>query len=111
MIIRKRPLFNMKTSFENIPGEWLRHVEPKVMRGAWLPCWVWQGGTDRNGYPQMQVKNIETGKRETVMVHRFVAALFYDFDPCLTVRRTCGTINCVNPNHVEVTRQHHKQGY
>lgn len=111
MIIRKRPIFNLKTSLENVPREWLVHVEPHVMRGSWLPCWVWMGATDRNGYPTMMVRDPETGKRKTVMVHRFVAGLFFDYDPCLTVRRTCNTINCVNPAHVQVTRQHHTQGY
>lgn len=110
MIVRKRPIFNLRTSLENIPREWLVHVEPYVMRGSWLPCWVWMGGTDRNGYPVMNVRDSD-GKRKKIMVHRYVAGMFFEFNPALTVRRTCNTLNCVNPAHIQVTRRHHTQGY
>lgn len=110
MIVRKRPVFNLKTSLENIPVEWLRNVEPHVMRGAWLPCWIWMGQTDKNGYPIMW-NPAEEGKRSYVMVHRFVAGLFYDYDPALNVRRTCNVVNCVAPAHIQVTARHHTQGY
>lgn len=110
MLIKKRPIFNLKTSLENIPVEWLRHVEPNVMRGSWLPCWIWMGATDKSGYPIMWARD-DQGKRIHVMVHRYVAGLFFEFDQSMTVRRTCQTVNCVNPGHVLPTSRHHTQGY
>ncbi len=110
MIFKKRPIFNLKTSLENIPTEWLRNIEPKVQRGAWLPCWIWTGLVDPNGYPIMSAKQAN-GRRTYVMVHRVVAKMFYGFDDSCIVRRTCKTVNCVNPAHVMPTNRHHKQGY
>lgn len=109
-ISKKRPIINLKTSLENIPVEWLRNVEPHVQRGAFLPCWVWTGATDGKGYPLMRVTDVVTGERETVMVHRYVARIFFDFPEYYYVRRTCRTKNCVNPAHIKVTKVHHTQG-
>lgn len=102
-MIKRRALFNALTKLENIPKEWLNHVEPHVVRGAFLPCWVWAGACDRNGYPIMRVDG------SIVMVHRFVASLFWTFDKGHYVKRTCNVNNCVNPNHLVVTGKHHTQ--
>jgi hypothetical protein len=101
--MKRRPLFNTKTQLENIPKEWLNHIEPHVVRGAFLPCWVWAGQCDRNGYPTMRVDG------KMVMVHRFVASLFWTFGKDKYVRRRCHVQNCVNPNHIYVTSKHHLQ--
>jgi len=102
-MIKRRALFNIHTQLENVPKEWLNHVEPHVVRGAFLPCWVWAGACDRNGYPIMRVDD------GMVMVHRFVAGLFWTFDKSYYVRRTCKVNNCVNPNHLHITSRHYKQ--
>lgn len=100
---KRRPLINMLTQLENIPKEWLNHVEPRVVRGSFLPCWVWCGAVDQNGYPIMRV----AGK--IVMVHRFVAKIFWDFPNDYYVRRKCSVNNCVNPNHLHITAMHPSQ--
>jgi len=89
----------MSTTFENIPKEWLNVIEPKVMRGAFLPCWIWTGALDKNGYP---IIYLDRGK--TIMAHRFVAKLFWRFPEDWYVSRSCGTQNCVNPNHLTPTK-------
>lgn len=104
MMIKRRPLFNMLTQLGNVPKEWLNHVEPHIVRGAFLPCWVWAGACDRNGYPIMRVDG------KIVMVHRWVAKLFWEYAPSMYVRRSCGVNNCVNPSHLIITSKHHKQG-
>jgi len=96
--MKKRPLINMLTSLENIPKEWLNHVEPKVVRGAFLPCWIWAGAVDKNGYPIMRDGNT------IIMMHRYVAKLFYKVGKTDYVKRSCGINNCVNPNHVYVSK-------
>ena len=93
---KRRPLFNLITRFENVPKEWLNHVEPFVVRGPFLPCWVWSGALDKNGYP---IKNVD-GK--LVMVHRFVAKMFYDFPEAWYVTRSCNVQNCINPGHLVI---------
>lgn len=98
MIIKKRPLFNLNTAFENVPKEWLNHIEPRVTRGPFLPCWVWHGSIDDNGYPRMRIDD-----NKVVKVHRWVAGLFWDFPDDYYVKQTCGCRNCVNPTHLKVT--------
>lgn len=93
---KRRPLFNMITRLENIPKEWLNHIEPKIVRGPFLPCWVWTGALDRNGYPVMNVDGA------MVMVHRFVAKIFYIFPEEWFVTRSCNVQNCLNPNHIVI---------
>jgi hypothetical protein len=93
----------MRTSFENVPPEWLRHVEPYVQRGAYLPCWIWTGQVDSKGYPI--ITETYRGKRSEIKVHRMVAKIFFDFPKSYTVRRSCNVRNCVNPNHLRVAAQ------
>jgi len=99
-MLKRRALINVHTQLENIPKEWLNVIEPHVVRGAFLPCWVWTGALDRNGYPVMNTDG------KMVMAHRFVAKVFWDFDDSYYVTRTCKVQNCVNPNHLKVTNKH-----
>jgi len=98
-MIKRRALINMHTQFENIPKEWLNVIEPHVVRGPFLPCWMWSGAVDRNGYPYIRADG------KIIMAHRFVAKLFWDFGDAY-VTRSCGVRNCVNPNHVEINQRH-----
>ncbi len=102
-ITKKRPLFNLRTSLDNIPKDWLRHVEPKVNRTTYPPCWLWEGSCDSRGYPVI----IDTfkGARSEIKVHRYVAKMFYDFPKSVRVKRSCGNLQCVNPNHIKVAIQ------
>jgi len=95
-MIKRRPLINLLTKLENIPKEWLNHVEPFIVRGPFLPCWVWSGALDKNGYP---IKNVD-GKM--MMMHRFVARLFYDFPDEWYVTRSCNVQNCLCPSHLVI---------
>ncbi len=97
---KRRPLINIHTQLENIPKEWLNVIEPHVVRGAFLPCWVWAGAVDGNGYPYLNVDG------KMVMAHRFVARIFYDFPDEYYVSKSCGVRNCVNPNHLTITARH-----
>ena len=99
-MFKRRALINIHTQLENVPKEWLNVIEPHVVRGAFLPCWVWTGAVDRNGYPHMRVE------RKMVMAHRFVAKIFYDFPDAYFVSLSCGVRNCVNPNHIKITARH-----
>ena len=97
----RRPLIDLETRLRDIPIDWLRYVEPKIMRGPYLPCWIWSGQLDRNGYPLM--KDPHLGKM--VMGHIWIARLFWQFDDEY-VTRTCPRRNCVNPGHLLVTEEH-----
>lgn len=95
-MIKRRPLINLITQLGNVPKEWLNHIEPKIVRGPFLPCWVWSGALDRNGYPVMYVEGTQH------MAHRFVAKLFYDFPDIWYVTQSCNVRNCLNPGHLVI---------
>src|SRR5215468_1200965 len=92
-----RPCF-CASAFDNIPREWLRLVEPHVVRGAFLPCWIWAGKLDNRGYPRLHYRDPRTGKSKYLYVHRLVVTMFWDVPPRWYVKRTCQTLNCVNPH-------------
>jgi hypothetical protein len=96
-----RPITTMQTRLCDIPEDFLKYVEPKLMRGSFLPCWVWTGTMDRNGYPM--VRHPVGG---LIMAHRFVASLYWEFPEAYFVTRTCHRINCVNPSHLVVQAEH-----
>lgn len=102
-VVLKRPLIDMDTRLRDIPIDWLRYVEPKIMRGPYLPCWIWTATLDSKGYPMMLDPYI---KGKQVMVRRWVAGLFYDFDRSLYVPLRCTRRNCVNPNHMYISETH-----
>jgi hypothetical protein len=106
MIIRKRPLINMKTALENIPREWLVNVEPHIIRGQYLPCWLWNKGLDSSGWPSERVKIGDKLVRRAM--HRFVARIFYDFpDEYYVIHiASCKYKNCLHPAHLVPTPTH-----
>jgi len=110
MIIRKRPLINMRTSLENIPREWLVNVEPWITRGQYLPCWLWMGEVDEQGNPFRRVKL--GGKLTKRMIHRYVAKMFYEFPDEYYVPhiKECKYKNCLHPAHLFVTPTHPRWG-
>lgn len=97
-IYSKRPLINMDTPLKEIPKDWLDHVEHRVMRGGFLPCWQDKYAVGANGYPQ--IKDPNTGIVTTVQ--RFVASIFWDFSPHLRVRMMCRNRSCVYPHHMYI---------
>jgi hypothetical protein len=95
-ITMKRPLTTLQTRLCDIPLGWLRFVEPKIMRGSFLPCWIWTGALDMSGYPVMRIP----GETQNAMLHHFVAGMYWDYPPKYFVGRTCQNINCLNPSHL-----------
>jgi len=97
---KRRALINVRTSLENVPKEWLNQIEPKIFRGAFLPCWVWSGALDNNGYPIMNVDGRQ------MSVAKMVAKIFYEFPEDWHVDRSCHNKSCLNPNHIRVRKFH-----
>jgi len=100
-----RPCFRA-SAFDNIPREWLQLVEPHVVRGAFLPCWIWAGQIDSRGYPRLHYRDPATRKSGYIYVHRLVVTMFWDVPQRWYVKRTCHTLNCVNPHHMVPTLHH-----
>jgi hypothetical protein len=104
--VRKvRPFFSPQ-HLDNIPSAWLRFVEPHVVRGAFLPCWIWTGNIDEWGYPRLHFRDPSTGKSKYIFVHRLVVQMFWDVPQHWYVKRSCNTVNCVNPHHLIPTLCH-----
>jgi hypothetical protein len=67
------------------------------------PCWIWQGGKNRDGYGHMKVpKSFRSSPGQIMMAHRF----FYmeDKGPIpdgWQVDHLCYEPSCVNPSHLE----------
>jgi hypothetical protein len=103
---QKRALITLKTPLDELPREWVKYIEPYVIRGGFLPCWVWAGKINRYGHPYLWTTDPLTGKSIRLMAHRMVARIFWDFPSKWYIRRTCDTINCVNPAHIVPTDLH-----
>ncbi len=94
MIKLKRPLIETTTRLCDIPEAWLKIIEPKIMRGPYLPCWVWTGAMNDDGdalilIPGKQIKG-----------HRFVAMMFWELPQTFYVGHTCMRPNCLYPGHL-----------
>lgn len=99
-LIKKRGLFNLETPLGGVPRLWLRDIEPKIIREGFGGCWIWTGTIDRSGYGIL--KWTEGDKRVSVMVHRYVASMFWEFPEAARVRQKCFVRNCLNPHHIYV---------
>jgi hypothetical protein len=99
----RRPIIDLDTRLRDIPQDWLTYIEPKILRGPYLPCWIWTAKTDKNGYPL--IKNPYDSEKY-LMAHRVVAKMFWDFPDSFYVTRTCPRNNCLNPGHLLVTEEH-----
>jgi hypothetical protein len=59
-------------------------------------CWIWQAGTDKNGYGMFQLPG------GPVRAHRLAYEMFVGEIPeGLTLDHHCGVTRCVNPHHLE----------
>ncbi len=83
-----------------MPGRTARPLEERFWESVdvreWDECWLWCGGTLRDGkYGQMKTRG------KMVYVHRVSFALnIAPIPPTLVVRHTCDTPLCVNPLHL-----------
>jgi hypothetical protein len=96
MITLKRPLIEMSSRLQDIPELWLKLVEPYIMRGPYLPCWIWTGGMDDEGFALVR----HTALKRTYKGHRFVAELFWDYPKNFYIGHTCQRPNCLYPGHL-----------
>jgi hypothetical protein len=99
-----RPLVTIDTPLREIPRIWLERVEPMVLRGSFLPCWVWIGMVHTaKGHGQICIPKSydrEKKKARVVYAHRYVAKIFWDFPEDWFVAHICERNNCVNPAHL-----------
>lgn len=67
-------------------------------------CWVWIGGTDRDGYGKF-CPTVD-GKKYTLAAHRVSAAMnLPEFSPALVVRHKCDNPLCCKPDHLTMGTQ------
>lgn len=105
----RRPLIIMATKLSEIPKAWLDLVEPRIRRPSNSTCWLWEGGCDGDGEPVINYTNPETGKRNTRLVKRMVAEIFWLLKRGMEVIHHCGTTSCLNPSHFYISIKHHIQ--
>ncbi len=63
-------------------------------------CWLWLGACGSSGYPQMTVKDENTGKRKSVRVTRYMCFGSIDPETDLFALHKCDVKICVNPDHL-----------
>ena len=106
---RRRPYFTMKTPLQDVPREWLINFEHRVARGkAFGECWLWTGALTNKGHAALSGRDL-SGKKYLRMAARVVMAMFWDFEKHNDVVHSCGNITCLNPAHLQVRVDHHKQ--
>lgn len=103
MLKKIRPFIQIDTKFNLIPRAWLMFVEPKIERPSDSTCWLWQGGCDQHGEPQINVWNAITGKRTTKRLKVLVAEMFWEDVTGHNIVHECGTVNCLNPAHFYIS--------
>jgi hypothetical protein len=108
MIARKRNLLTLATPLAEIPGPWLRYIEPKIERDA-DDHWLWQGAHDQDGEPVLNFFNAVTGHRNTRRVKRMVAEMFWTLLKRHDVIHQCGILSCLNPAHLVPSVTHWTQ--
>jgi hypothetical protein len=99
---RRRPLIDEHTPLGDVPVEWLQNVEPKIARKGFKGCWISYAYTDKEGRPQIKMKN-RKGKRVDRALARYVMSIFFEFPQGYYIRRTCPYQQCVNPNHLYIS--------
>jgi hypothetical protein len=73
-------------------------------RGHTSPCWIWEGATDKDGYPHMNVYEGPSGSRRKrlVRVQRVVHSEYVGPIPeGYEVDHLCHVVQCLNPAHLE----------
>jgi hypothetical protein len=99
----------MKTPLQDVPREWLINFEPRVARGrSFGDCWLWTGALAPDGHAVLSGRG-HTGKKYMKRAARIVMAMFWDFEPHNDVVHSCGNGTCLNPAHLQVRLDHHKQ--
>lgn len=106
-----RPLMQIDTPLNKVPRGWLQFVEPHIHRGKgqFPSCWLYlteDGRAPDYGEPRIYIN------RRPILLKNFIAEMFW---PGIRVRgqnafefvyHECGVINCLNPNHFIVCKDH-----
>ena len=97
----------------------MRYIEPRIVRGTYLPCWIWngrfqyynRGKENEYAYPSVSIPvNADHSKGlAAVAVHRYMAQTFFGVKPDEIVYRTCKKFNCVSPHHIAVSYRNDPQ--
>jgi len=64
-------------------------------------CWIWQGGTDKDGYAKTWYKG------KNLRVHRVIWSITNSktIPKNMVILHTCDIPSCVNPNHLQLGTQ------
>lgn len=101
----KRPLINLDSKLRDMPAAFARDVLPHLTWYGFEPCWIWFGSVDFRGYPIMRRTRQDGSKKlEQFMMRRLVASMFWQFPDDAVIKLSCENINCLNPNHLVVSR-------
>ena len=106
---KRRSLVRLDTKLKDLPRDWLLDYEPFLYRMEGTTCWLWSKGTDAKGYPVRSFRDPDTGVPRKEYVVKRVCEMFWDMPPGWYVEQTCGTRNCINPNHIVPTQFHPSQ--
>lgn len=68
----------------------------KVLSGTADECWGWLGAKSNRGYGVLLVD----GKKR--LAHRVSYEIHFGLPGNRKVERSCGTVDCVNPNHMQI---------
>lgn len=105
------PLMQSDTRIDLIPRLWFEYVEPRIARGRdpYPSCWLYL--TKANEAPDHGEPRVYVG-RKPILIKHMVAEMFWPGIQCRGqnarhfVYHECGVINCMNPNHFLVCKEH-----
>jgi len=101
---KKRPLIDLDSKLRDIPAAMARDVLPHMTWYGFEPCWIWFGSVNQQGHPVIRRTRSDTGKVQQYSVRRLVAGMFWEFGDDVYCKLSCENANCVNPNHIVLTR-------
>lgn len=102
MLLKKvRPYFDIDSRLREVPLDWLRLIEHKIIRKG--VCWLWQGMTDHYGEPIIKLTQGETGGRTQRRCKVVVMRMFWEGLNGHEIIHSCGNNNCLNPKHLIVS--------
>ncbi len=100
----RRALPTRRTAIEDWPEDWLRYIEPKIVRSPVTEGdhWFWTGYM-KSQYPTLTIK-VPGGSQVIRTVSNLIVCLFWHVPEDLQERQwyveiVCGYKNCINPHH------------
>jgi hypothetical protein len=112
-VTKKRALITVNTPLCDVPREWIKLIEPKIIRPTDSACWLWTGATDKDGEPVFTLTVIldsrEGKTRKLLRAKRVIADMFWQIARHIEIVHECGTLNCLNPSHFYLSAAHWTQ--